>query len=213
MLAEAAGEIEGGPELLAQCAMLLFAGHETTRNLLGNGLQALLSHPAQWQKLQQSPELLPGAVRELLRYDSPVQYTGRRVTTDLVLHGQLLRRGDLVLPLIGAANRDPARYAQPDRLDIARRDGGAMSFGSGAHVCIGAALTLMEAEIVFGQVLRRWPGLCLAGAAPQWGSNPVYRGLLALPVRNVARRPAEPCFDDENCLLRNRDGRKQLINQ
>lgn len=186
VLAEAAGEIEGGPELLAQCAMLLFAGHETTRNLLGNGLQALLSHPVQWQRLQREPELLPGAIRELLRYDSPVQYTGRRVTTDLMLHGQLLRRGDLVLPLIGAANRDPARYAQPDRLDIARRDGGSMSFGSGAHVCIGAALTLMEAEIVFGQLLRRWPGLCLAGAAPQWGSNPVYRGLLALPVRNVA---------------------------
>ncbi len=184
--AEDSGEIEGGAELLAQCAMLLFAGHETTRNLLGNGLRALLSHPEQWQRLQQAPELIPGAVRELLRYDSPVQYSGRRVATDLVLHGQRLRRGDLVVPLIGAANRDPARFAQPDVLDIARRDGNSLSFGSGPHVCIGAALTLMEAEIAFRQLLRRWPGLSLADAKPQWSGNPVYRGLMALPVRNAA---------------------------
>ncbi|HQS65275.1 MAG TPA: cytochrome P450, partial [Acidovorax defluvii] len=131
----------------AQCVMLLFAGFETTRHLLGSGLQALLTHPNQWQRLQQEPALWPGAVRELLRYDSPVQYTGWRVSTDLVLHGQLLRRGDLVVPLIGAANRDPARYAQPDMLDIMRSDGGSLSFGSGPHVCIGAALTRMEAEM------------------------------------------------------------------
>ncbi len=184
--AEAAGDIQGGAELLAQCAMLLFAGHETTRNLLGNGLQALLSHPAQWQRLQRAPELLPGAVRELLRYDSPVQYTGRRVATDLMLHGQWLRRGDLVVPLIGAANRDPARYAQPDDFDIARRDGSSLSFGSGPHVCIGAALTRMEAEIVFRQLLRRWPRLHPAEATPQWSGNPVYRGLMALPVQHAA---------------------------
>ncbi|HWI10003.1 MAG TPA: cytochrome P450, partial [Burkholderiaceae bacterium] len=102
--AETAGDIRSGAELLAQCAMLLFAGHETTRNLLGNGLQALLAHPHQWQRLQREPGLLPGAVRELLRFESPVQYTGRRVATDLVLHGQQLRRGDLVVALIGAAN-------------------------------------------------------------------------------------------------------------
>ena len=184
--AEAAGEVEGGAELLAQCAMLLFAGHETTRNLLGNGLQALLAHPAQWQKLRQSSELLPGALRELLRFDSPVQYTGRRVATDLTLHGRQLRRGDLVVALIGAANRDPARYTQPGQLDIERREGSSLSFGSGPHVCIGAALTLMEAEAVFGQMLRRWPGLTLLDTAPQWGRNPVYRGLKALPVRNAA---------------------------
>ncbi len=180
--AEATGEIESSAEMLAQCAMLLFAGHETTRNLLGNGLLALMTYPDQWQHLQREPQLLPGAVRELLRYDSPVQYTGRRVTTNLVLHGQLLRRGDLVVPLIGAANRDPGRYAQPDELDIARRHGSSLSFGSGPHVCIGAALTLMEAEIVFGQLLKRWPSLSLANAMPQWSGNPVYRGLAALPL-------------------------------
>lgn len=183
LCAEATGDIRSGAELLAQCAMLLFAGHETTRNLLGNGLQALLSNPDQWQRLQCEPSLLPGALRELLRYDSPVQYTGRRVATDLALHGQQLRRGDLVVALIGAANRDPARYADADRLDIARRPGGLLSFGAGPHVCIGAGLTLLEAEIVFGRLLRRFPRLRLVDAQPRWSGNAVYRGLSALPVR------------------------------
>lgn len=182
--AEAAGEIQAGPELLAQCAMLLFAGHETTRHLLGSGLQALLTHPEQWQRLRQEPALLPGAVREFLRFDSPVQYTGRRVATDLVLHGQQLRRGDLVLPLIGAANRDPARYTEPDTLDITRNDGSSLAFGSGLHVCIGAALTRIEAEMVFGQVLQRWPTIQRANAAPQWGTNPAYRGLATLALQH-----------------------------
>ncbi len=182
--AEAAGEIQGGAELLAQCAMLLFAGHETTRHLLGSGLHALLAHPEQWQRLRREPGLLPGAVRELLRYDSPVQYTGRRVATDLVLHGQLLRRGNLVLPLIGAANRDPARYSRPDTLDITRNEGSSLSFGSGPHVCIGAALTRMEAEMVLSQVMRRWPDLSLLDATPRWIDKPVYRGLVALPLRH-----------------------------
>lgn len=181
--AQAAGEIRSSAELLAQCAMLLFAGHETTRNLLGNGLRALLAHPAQWQRLRQAPQLIPGAVRELLRYDSPVQYTGRRVAAELVLHGRRLRRGDLVVPLIGAANRDPERFTHPDTLDVARDEGSSLSFGSGPHVCIGAALTRMEAETVLRQLLRRWPAPPrLADATPQWSGNPVYRGLLALPV-------------------------------
>lgn len=187
--AETAGDIRSGAELLAQCAMLLFAGHETTRNLLGNGLQTLLAYPDQWQCLQREPGLLPGAVRELLRFESPVQYTGRRVATDLVLHGQQLRRGDLVVALIGAANRDPARYEHADRLDITRRPGGLLSFGAGPHVCIGAGLTLMEAEIVFGRLLRRFPRLRLVDARPRWSGNAVYRGLSALPVLQASAAP------------------------
>ena len=183
--AEDAGDIRSHAELLAQCAMLLFAGHETTRNLLGNGLYALLRHPDQWQQLQTNPGLLPGAVRELLRYDSPVQYTGRRVAADMVLHGQQLRRGDLVVPLIGAANRDPARHSEPDQLDVAGRDGGSVSFGSGPHVCIGAMLTRVEAEITFRLLLQRFPHLRLGDAAVQWVANPAYRGLVALPVSAV----------------------------
>jgi cytochrome P450 len=128
---------------------------------------------------------LPGAVRELLRFDSPVQYTGRRVAADLVLHGRQLRRGDLVVALIACANRDPARYAQADRLDIARRPGGLLSFGAGAHVCIGASLTLMEAGIVFGRLLHRFPRLRRVDAEPRWSGNAVYRGLSALPVRQA----------------------------
>ncbi len=181
--AETAGDIRSGAELPAQCAMLLFAGHETTRNLLGNGVQALLAHPDQWQRLQREPGLLPSAVRELLRHDSPVQYTGRRVATELVLQGQRLRRGDLVVALIASANRDPARYLHADRVDITRRPGGLLSFGAGPHVCIGAGLTLMEAEIVFGRLLGRFPRLRLVDERPRWCGNAVYRGLSVLPVR------------------------------
>jgi cytochrome P450 len=190
--AEAAGQIDGGAELLAQCAMLLFAGHETTRHLLGSGLHALLTRPALWQRLQTQPELLPATVRELLRYESPVQYTGRRVTTDLVLHGQLLRRGDLVLPLIGAANRDPARYTHPDELDIARRDGPSLAFGVGPHVCIGAALTRIEAETLLRQLLTRMPDLQCVNPQAEWVQDPLYRGLVTLPVRRAgtAAQPA-----------------------
>lgn len=159
--------------------------HVSTLEFLGNGLQALLADPASWQCLQREPALLPGAVREPLRFDSPVQYTGRRVAADLVLHGRQLRRGDLVVALIASANRDPARHAEPDRLDVARRGSGLLSFGAGAHVCIGASLTLMEAEIVFGRLLRRWPRLSLVDTQPQWSGNAVYRGLSALPVRQI----------------------------
>lgn len=183
LYAEAEGNIEAGAELLAQCAMLLFAGHETTRNLLGNGLHALLSHPEQWQQLRQAPELLPNALRELLRFESPVQYTGRRVAQDMVLHGRQLQRGDLVVALIGAANRDPARFADPDKLDITRREGSHLSFGHGPHVCIGAALTMIEAEVAFRAILRHWPDLALMDAEPDWNGNPVYRGLATLRVR------------------------------
>src|SRR4030095_3901649 len=180
--AQAQGLIESGPEVLAQCAMLLFAGFETTRNLLGNGLHALLSHPDQWQRLQREPALLSGAVRELLRYDSPVQYTGRRVAADTLLHGRVLRRGDLVLAMIGAANRDPDVYERPDELDVARQGRAPLSFGAGPHVCLGAALTSMEAHALFARLIRRWPKLELADDPPSWNGNPVYRGLRTLRV-------------------------------
>ncbi len=182
VLGEQAGLIRTDAELLAQCAMLLFAGHETTRNLLGNGLYTLLSHPTQWAQLRASPELMPGALRELLRYESPVQYTGRRVARELQLHGHTLRRGELVIALTGAANRDPARYADPDVFDITRRDGSHLSFGSGAHVCIGAGLSMLEAEIVLRQVMQRWPALRLTAATPQWNGNAALRGLASLPL-------------------------------
>ncbi len=187
--AERQGQVQSTEELLAQCVMLLFAGHETTRHLLANGLLLLLEHPQAWQSLCRDPALLPGAVRELLRYDSPVQYTGRRVVTDLELHGQGLRRGDLVVALIGAANRDPARHERPDELDITRRSGAPLAFGQGPHACIGAALTLMEAQTAFAQVIKRWPDLQLVSPrTAAWTGSPLYRGLTALPVQRAEVR-------------------------
>ncbi|QRX84307.1 cytochrome P450 [Glaciimonas sp. PAMC28666] len=185
-LAEASGGIITTKELLAQCCTLLFAGHETTRNLLGNGVLALLQHPEQWQMLQQNTALLPSALKELLRFDSPVQYTGRRLKVDVELHGQRMKKGDLVIPLIGSANRDPAKFTTPDALDITRNQGTHLSFGFGPHVCIGATLTYMEAEIALRSVMQRLPGLQLAGDTPSWGHNAVYRSLNALPLSYAA---------------------------
>jgi len=195
ILAEASGGIITTKELLAQCCTLLFAGHETTRNLLGNGMLALLQHPQQWQKLQRNPALLPSALKELLRFDSPVQYTGRRLKVDVEMHGQLMKKGDLVIPLIGAANRDPAKFTAPDTLDISRNQGTHLSFGYGPHVCIGATLTYMEAEIALRSVMRRLPELQLVGDTPSWGHNAVYRSLNALPLRFAAVMPTSQTKD------------------
>jgi cytochrome P450 len=181
LAAQADGQVEDGAELLAQCAMLLFAGYETTRHLLGNAVHALLTHRAQWQRLCAEPELLPNAVRELLRHDTPVQWSGRRVMADFTLHGQRLKRGDLVLALIGAANRDPERHEAPEQLDVARANPGALSFGTGPHVCLGASLTQLETQTVLGALLKRRPGLKLNGVAVRTQS-PLYRGFVRLPV-------------------------------
>jgi len=183
ILAQASGQIITTKELLAQCCTLLFAGHETTRNLLGNGMLALLQHPQQWQALRQNPMLLPSALKELLRFDSPVQYSGRRLKVDVDMHGQRMRKGELVIPLIGAANRDPAKFTAPDTLDICRNEGTHLSFGFGPHVCIGATLTYMEAKMAMLSVIRRLPELALVGTTQSWGGNAVYRSLNALPLR------------------------------
>jgi cytochrome P450 len=180
--AEARGDVTAGAELLAQCAMLLFAGYETTRSLLGNAVHALLSHPEQWRRLCVRPDLAAPAVRELLRYDSPVQWTGRRATRTLHWHGQTIMRGDLVLPLIGSANRDPERHAYPDRLDIERLQPGTLSFGSGPHVCLGAWLTQLEGQTVLRMLAQHWPGLRLDGEASRNG-NLLYRGWQYLPLQ------------------------------
>lgn len=135
---------------------------------------------------------MPGALREILRYTSPVQYTGRRVVSDLQLHGHTLRRGDLVIALIGAANRDPTRYTQADVFDIGRHEGSHIAFGSGPHVCIGAGLSLLEADLGFRHLMRRWPEMQLTAGEPQWNGNAAFRGLATIPVRPLgSRRLAE----------------------
>lgn len=188
--AEAAGQFITSKELLAQCAMLLFAGHETTRNLLGNGLHALLRHRGQWQLLRDTPRLMQSALRELLRFDSPVQYTGRRVIANVEMHGKRLKRGDLVILFLGAANRDPANFSNAEALQIARNEGNHLSFGYGPHVCIGASLTYMEAEIAFTGLMKRLPDLELSSEVSQWSPNPVYRSLATLPIRAAGKHTA-----------------------
>jgi cytochrome P450 len=116
---------------------LLFAGHETTRNLLGNGLLALLSYPEQWAILISQPSLVRDAVRELLRYDSPVQFIRRRVCEDMALHGAQIQAGQDIVSLVASANRDPEQFTDPERLDIRRREKAHLAFGCGPHMCVG----------------------------------------------------------------------------
>ena len=175
-----AGEMDEA-ELIAQSAMLLFAGHETTRHLLGTSVLRLLQSPEQWQTLKSQPELAANAVRELLRFEPPVQYTGRRARCDMQLGGQSIKRNDLLLACIAAAHRDSQRYPHAEQLDISRSSVASLAFGSGAHVCIGAALTQMEAEITLSHISQRWPHLQLAGGQADWDdSNLAYRGLNTL---------------------------------
>ena len=170
-------------ELLSLSFLLLLAGHETTTNLIGNGTLALLRHPAELERLRAEPALLPNAIEEMLRYDSPVQATARVAVDEVQLGSQRLEPGALVACVIGAANRDPAVHPDPDRLDVGRADIRHLSFGLGAHFCLGAALARLEGEIAFGALLARCPRLRLAAEGVlEYRPNPVLRGLRSLPV-------------------------------
>jgi cytochrome P450 len=169
-------------ELLATSNLLLVAGHETTTNLIGNGLLALLRHPDELARLRAEPDLLRGTIEELLRYDSPVQATVRVATEDAELGVHKIRPGALVVCGIGAANRDPAAFPDPDRLDVGRAESHHLSFGFGPHFCLGAGLARLEAELGFAALLTRFPGLRLASEAVEFRPNPILRGLRALPV-------------------------------
>ena len=169
-------------ELLITCTLLFVAGHETTVNLIGNGLLALLNHPDELAKLRADPALLPGAVEELLRYDSPVQRTGRMTNTDVELDGRKIGKGSLVVTAIGAANRDPAHFPDPDRLDITRRDNRHVAFGFGIHFCLGAPLARLEGQIALGTLLGRMPKLRLATSTLEWRESSTLRGLKRLPI-------------------------------
>jgi pimeloyl-[acyl-carrier protein] synthase len=181
--AQDGGEQLSAEELVGMCQLLLIAGHETTVNLLGNGLLTLLQHREQWQLLQQHPELLPGAIEEMLRYESPVQRATIRFTgRSLAIAGQTLEPGQQVSAVIGAANRDPAHFPDPDRFDITRQPNRHLAFGLGIHFCLGAPLARTEARIGFGQLLANFPGMALATDTPDWSGNTFLRGLNSLPV-------------------------------
>jgi len=169
-------------ELLATCRLLLTAGHETTVNLIGNGALALLRNPDERAKLADRA-LLPNAVEELLRFDSPVQMTMRFAFEAAPLGRHQVKPGDLVVLLLAGANRDPERFAEPERLDVRRPDArGHVSFGAGIHYCIGAPLARLEGEIAFDALLSRLPGLSIATPELTWRPNVVLRGLQSLPV-------------------------------
>jgi cytochrome P450 len=179
---EEEGEVLTGEELLAQCTLLLVAGHETTTNLLGNGMLALLQHPDQFAKLKDNPSLINSAVRELARFDSPVQFAGRAATEDFSWHDQEIRKGQTVILLLGSANHDPEKFSEPERLEITRDEAMPLSFGHGIHFCIGASLAYTEAEIAFTTLLERTSSLRMLDDVPAWRSNMGFRGLSRLPL-------------------------------
>jgi cytochrome P450 len=169
-------------ELVSNINILLSTGHETTTHLIGNGLLALLQHPDQWKKLREKPALLGSAIEEMLRYDNPVQITYRSALEDASIGSRIIRKGDLVNTIIGAANRDPERFSNPNDFNITRNEGRHLGFGIGIHFCIGAPLVRLEAEVVFETILRRFPNLCLATENLEWQEHPIFRGLKSLPI-------------------------------
>jgi cytochrome P450 len=180
--AEERGDVLSEDELLANCVLLLGAGHGTTTHLIGNGLLALLCHPDQAARLRDDPAVAAGAVNELLRYDGPVQLTGRAATTDLEIGGRHIAAGQGVTTVLGAANHDPAQFPDPDVLDITRPESRHVAFGYGAHFCVGAPLARLEASIALPALLRCLPNLRLQTEAPEWEPSMVFRGLRSLPV-------------------------------
>lgn len=183
--AEDEGEHLSENELYSMVVLLIVAGHETTVSLIANAVHALLTHPEQLEALRADPALMPAAVEELLRFDSPVERTITRwVASDCELGGAILRRGDLVIAVVGSANRDAAQFVDADRVDFARGDNRHVGFGRGPHYCLGAPLARLETEIALETLLRRLPGLRLAIAEDElyWRPIPIFRSLAELPV-------------------------------
>lgn len=182
LMGEYEGERLSETELLHNCIFMLNAGHETTTNLIGNGLHALLTQRSQLERLQREPALINSAVEELLRFESPLQLNNRLLTEPIVLSTRELPAGDFVTLGIGAANRDPAQFADPDTLDIARKPNPHVAFGHGAHACAGMNVARLEARIAIGALVARFPRLDAAGAA-QRDRRVRFRGFTHLPVR------------------------------
>jgi len=180
--AEHDGERLSREEVVANCVLLLFAGHETTTNLLGNGLFHLLRHPDQTRLLAQHPALTPAAVEEFLRYDGPVPGTIKVATEDIDWHGRTIRRGDMVLPFMSSANRDPRQFPRAELLDIQREPNRNVAFAYGIHFCLGAPLARLEGQLTFETLLRRLPGLAVQSPEPRWKPMIFLRGLESLMV-------------------------------
>jgi cytochrome P450 len=179
---EEEGEVLTEEELYAQCIALLFAGHETTRNLIGNGMYTLLQHPQETEELRERPEIIRSAVEELLRYESPVQFTARVLKEDIEVCGQQIRKGWTVLCMLGAANRDPKQFKAPDDLDLKRLNNQHLAFSAGLHFCIGAQLARLEGQVALLNLVQRFPKMKLTGPRPEYAPTFGFRGLKSLPV-------------------------------
>jgi hypothetical protein len=182
MTAEIDGDRFTDEEVIANSIITMVGGQETTTNLIGNGLLTLLRHPADMAWLRQDSSLVAPAVEELLRYESPSQHTARLAPCDFELGGKLIRARQAVVAVMAAANRDPDRFPDPDKLDLGRVDNRHVAFGWASHFCFGAALARLEGQIAFETLLRRLPGLSLAPGPIVWRENLGLRGLKALQV-------------------------------
>ena len=182
MTAEKDGDRLTEEEVIANCIITMTGGQETTTNLIGNGLLALLRNPRELARLQADPSLLPAAVEELLRYESPIQHTARLAPADTELGGKRIRKRETVIAVIGAANRDPEYFPNPDHLDISRPDNRHLAFGWAAHFCFGASLARIEGQIALSAIVHRLQNLALAPVPLIWRHNMSFRGLEALPV-------------------------------
>jgi len=184
MNAEVDGARLTAEEIIANLIVTMVGGLETTTNLIGNGVLTLLRNPAELEQLRADSSLIPSAVEELLRYESPSQHTARLAPDNVELGGKKILKRQAVIAVMGAGNRDPERFPDPDRLDLARKDNRHLAFGWAAHFCFGAALARLEGQIAFETLLRRLPDLALETKAPlEWRHNLGLRGLTALPVR------------------------------
>jgi len=180
--ASEAGDFLSQGELLAMLLLLLVAGHETTVNLIGNGLLALLRNPDQLDRLRNEEGIERSAIEELLRYDSPVTMTGRLAKQDVEIAGHAITAGQNISTIVAAANRDPEQFPDPDRLDLTRDPCNHLSFSAGIHYCLGAQLARLEGQIALSTLVRRFPKLSLATTDLRWRPAPILRGLEALPV-------------------------------
>lgn len=180
--AEVDGDRLTEEEVVANLIVTMVGGQETTTNLIGNGILTLLRNPEQMERLRRDLSLMPSAVEELLRYESPSQHTARLAPADLELGGKAIKKRDAVIAVMGAANRDPERFPDPDRLDIGRQDNRHMAFAWASHFCFGAPLARIEGQIVLTTLLQRMPEMQLTSAPINWRANLGLRGLTALPV-------------------------------
>ena len=182
LTAELDGDRLTEEEIIANCIVTMVGGQETTTNLIGNGVLTLLRHPDQLERLQNDLTLIPSAVEELLRYESPSQHTARICREDTELGGQLIRKGQAVIAVMAAGNRDPERFPDPNRLDIGRTDNRHLAFGWASHFCFGAPLARIEGQLVFEALVRRTANMAIAPGPIVWRDNLGLRGLISLPV-------------------------------